>query len=31
MEADPFDDVMAMVHNLNIAYEDKVNKRIKAE
>ncbi len=31
MEADAFDDVLAMVHNLNIAYEDRVNKRIKAE
>ena len=31
MDPEAFDEVMAMVHNMNIANEDKVTKKIKAE
>lgn len=31
MDPDAFDEVMAMVHTVNVASEDKVTKKIKAE
>ncbi len=31
MDPEAFDEVMAMVHNMNMASEDKITKKIKAE